>query len=118
MNSGASPRYHAIVFPQRQEAAAFAAALSRVLSSPHRQQVASGAIEVWLASVAGEVVTLCLSDMALAAAQAAFGPVPVTGEQHDAPRAPGCRLVIGDGTGGAWGTLEAERRLFGSDGAA
>ena len=117
MSSATSARYHAIVFPRRQEAAAFVAALSRVLSSPHGQQVAHGAIEVWLESVTGEVVTLCLSPAALVAAQAAFAPVPVASERSDAPRTPGCRLVIGDGAGGAWGILEATRRLFG-DGAA
>jgi hypothetical protein len=116
--SGSQPRrrYHTLVFASRQEAAAFVAALSRYLSSPHGQAKVDEAIEVWLETAVGDIITLCLSTAALGAARAAFGALPVDNERDQGPTSPPARLVINEATGEAWGLLEATRHLFGDDG--
>ena len=110
--------YHALAFQRRNEAAAFVAALSRVLASPAYPVSTGAAPEVWLGTVGAESVTLYLNQAALVAARTTFDPVPVGGSVRGSLLAPTCHRLIGGGVGAAWGVNEAERAMFGGDGAA
>lgn len=74
------PNYHRVLFEHQLEGAAFVAALSRFLSSPAGSSYLSRSDPVEVrnhSSLTGEL-ELYLSDSALAAATAAFSPVPVS----------------------------------------
>lgn len=106
-----SDEFHVLEFEHHDEAAAFVAALSRFVSSPGHAPGAEETLEVWARSPANrESVKLFLSDRALAAAQAAFSPVPThkTVTRQSLPDE--SFLIIGDDTA-AWGAEEASARL-------
>ena len=106
-----SDEFHVLEFEHHDEAAAFVAALSRVLSSPSHAGGGTEAVEVWARSpVHKESVKLFLSDRALETAQAAFSPVPAhkTVSRQSLPDE--CFLIIGDNVA-AWGADEASARL-------
>jgi hypothetical protein len=105
-----SDEFHVLEFEHHDEAAAFVAALSRYLSSPANvgQQKSS---EVWARSpVHRESVKLFLSDGALAAATAAFSPLPSHKIVSRQSLPDESFLIIGDNTA-AWGADEASARL-------
>lgn len=69
-------------------------------------------IEVWARSpVASEGVLLFLSATALAAAESAFSPVPVTRTIKREALPDECFLIIEGGVTPAWGAAEASARL-------
>ena len=106
-----SDEFHVLEFEHHDEAAAFVAALSRFVSSPAHDRVEKEPLEVWARSpVHRESVKLFLSDGALAAANAAFSPLPShkTISRQSLPDE--SFLIIGDNTA-AWGTDEASARL-------
>ncbi|HEX6628644.1 MAG TPA: GNAT family N-acetyltransferase [Gemmatimonadaceae bacterium] len=108
---GKSDEFHVLEFEHHDEAAAFVAALSRILSSPSRARDDAQAVEVWARSpVHKESVKLFLSDRALETAQGAFSPVPAhkTVSRQSLPDE--CFLIIGDNVA-AWGADEASARL-------
>lgn len=107
---GKSDEFHVLEFEHHDEAAAFVAALSRILSSPSHSEDRA-AVEVWARSpVHKESVKLFLSDGALETAQSAFSPVPAhkTVSRQSLPDE--CFLIIGDNVA-AWGAEEASARL-------
>jgi hypothetical protein len=101
--------FHPLRFDSTDEAAAFIAALSRALNSPHRVAAArtSGSVEVWIdRGPSQSAAVVYLSDAALDAAVAAFPPVPVqTAVSKDLLPA-GCRQIIGGGQHPSWGIAE------------
>jgi GNAT superfamily N-acetyltransferase len=106
-----SNEFHVLEFDHHDEAASFVAALSRYVSSPAHTSDEKEALEVWARSpVHREAVKLFLNDGALAAAQAAFAPVPShkTVSRQSLPDE--SFLIIGDNTA-AWGADEASARL-------
>ena len=108
---GKSNEFHVLEFDHHDEAAAFVAALSRLINSPGNAGVSKQALEVWARSpVRQESVKLYLNDLALTAAQVAFPPLPThkTVSRQSLPDE--CFLIIGDGTG-SWGAEEASARL-------
>ena len=103
--------FHVLEFEHHDEAASFVAALSRFVNSPAHETRQKEALEVWARSpVHREAVKLFLSDSALAAAKAAFSPVPShkTISRQSLPDE--SFLIIGDNTA-AWGADEASARL-------
>jgi hypothetical protein len=97
-------------FERRVEAAAFVAALSRVLDSPRGEPGETA--EVWAAPEdAGDAVALYLNPPALAAAVQAFPPVPASplDTNQGPPRA--AVRVLGGRHVHAMGLEEAARRL-------
>lgn len=107
-----SSGFHVMEFTHHDEAAAFVAALSRLLESPPsaagRQNV-----EVWARSpVASEGVRLFLSDEALAAAESGFAPVPVVGSVKRESLPDESFLIIDGGITPAWGAGDASAKLF------
>ena len=105
--------YHAVRFDDRQEAAAFVAALSRYISSPNWRGGSENRTEVRLESE-GEGITFWLSEPAFAAAREAFAPVPATGEVRSLEQLTNSRVVLTERSG-AWGITEAERHLYGRE---
>jgi hypothetical protein len=106
--------YHLIEFARTVEAAAFIAALSRVLSSPAGApwMRSSEPVEVWSHRPDGsDTVEVYLSGPAVGAARAAFAPVPVSSIRRGDALPASCDLVIGGGRTPAWGLADAERRL-------
>ena len=106
-----SKEFHVLEFDHHDEAASFVAALSRYVNSPAHISGEKDALEVWARSpVHRESVKLFLNDGALAAAQAAFAPVPShkTVSRQSLPDE--SFLIIGDNTA-AWGADEASARL-------
>jgi len=106
-----SDEFHVLEFDHHDQAASFVAALSRFVSSPLHKREEEQRLEVWARSpVRRESVKLFLSDGALAAAKAAFAPVPShkTIERQSLPDE--SFLIIGDNTL-AWGAEEASARL-------
>ena len=61
--------FHVLNFDRREEAAAFVAALSRVLNSPRGDTLAFQNVEVWSEVASTKGVRLYLSDAALEAAR-------------------------------------------------
>ena len=106
--------FHVMEFSHHDEAAAFVAALSRVLESPPLTPGSRPTdIEVWARSpVATEGVRLFLSDSALAAAESSFAPVPVlrTIKRDSLPDE--SFLIIEGGVTPAWGSDEASAKLL------
>ena len=96
---------HLMRFQQFEESAAFVAALSRVLNSPHN--VSDPAAEVWTCEGTAD---LCLNSSAVQAAAGAFGYIRVSGLV--AERA-GNRLLLGGARprSGAWKTPGARLSL-------
>ena len=108
---GKSDEFHVLEFEHHDEAAAFVAALSRVLSSPSHPADDTEEVEVWARSpVHKESVKLFLSDGALETAQAAFAPVPAHKTVSRQALPDECFLIIGDNVS-AWGAAEASARL-------
>jgi GNAT superfamily N-acetyltransferase len=107
--------FHVMEFTHHDEAAAFVAALSRLLESPESAGVRGDRteIEVWARSpVATEGVRLFLSDQALSAAETRFSPVPVvrTIKRESLPNE--SFLIIEGGVTPAWGAGDASAKLF------
>lgn len=103
--------FHVLEFEHHDEAASFVAALSRFVNSPAHTGGRKESLEVWARSpVHREAVKLFLSEEALAAAKAAFAPVPShkTISRQSLPDE--SFLIIGDNTA-AWGADEASARL-------
>ena len=106
-------------FAHHDEAAAFVAALSRLLDSPQAgppplppPSARPSAIEVWARSaVASEGVRLFLSDNALKIAKEAFSPVPIVRTIKRASLPDDSFLIIQGGVSSAWGVAEASTRL-------
>jgi len=72
-----SDEFHVLEFEHHDEAASFVAALSRFVNSAAHPRREKSTLEVWARSpVHREAVKLFLNDDALAAAEAAFAPVP------------------------------------------
>lgn len=105
--------FHVMEFAHHDEAAAFVAALSRLLESP--RPVAADdtrTVEVWARStVASEGVRLFLSDSALAAAESGFAPVPVVRTVKRDSLPDESFLIIQGGITPAWGAAEASAKL-------
>ncbi len=112
--------FHVMEFAHHEEAAAFVAALSRFLNSP------SGSVragkhslpEVWAESPASGAVRLFLSKGALAAAEAAFSPVPVGRKVKRESLPAESFLVIEGGKTPSWGATDAGDRLARPDSSA
>ena len=99
-------------FAHHDEAAAFVAALSRLLDSPNAGPSGQSPVEVWARSaVAAEGVRLFLSDGALAVAKGAFSPVPVVRTVKRASLPDDSFLIIEGGVSPAWGISEASTKL-------
>jgi len=108
-------------FAHHDEAAAFVAALSRLLDSPkagppppppHPPAGRRSPVEVWARSaVAAEGVRLFLSDTALAIAKESFSPVPIVRTIKRASLPDDSFLIIEGGVSPAWGVAEASTRL-------
>src|SRR4051812_33620048 len=107
-----SSDFHVMEFTHHDEAAAFVAALSRLLEAPHSGAVGQN-VEVWARSpVASEGVRLFLCDDALAAAESRFAPVPVVGAIRRESLPDESFLIIEAGITPAWGTGDASAKLF------
>jgi predicted GNAT family acetyltransferase len=108
-----SGKFHVMEFTHHDEAAAFVAALSRQLESPHPGGAGHQGIEVWARSpVASEGVRLFLSDQALAAAASGFAPVAVVRTIKRESLPDESFLIIEGGNTPAWGTGEASAKFF------
>ena len=103
--------FHFVEFDRREEAAAFVAALSRVLNSPRGDAYALTNVEVWIDDASTSGLALLLTDAALEAAEFAFSPVRVGGVISRDAASPGLRLVIKGGVTPAWGLADAEIQL-------
>jgi hypothetical protein len=106
--------YHLIRFSSRTASAAFIAALSRFLDSSGGSGYlgSPGQAEVWIdARTFFAWVDLYLNRAALAAAESAFAPVPISGAIPGVALADRCVLLIGGRRSPAWGMAEAERLL-------
>jgi hypothetical protein len=112
--------FHVMEFAHHEEAAAFAAALSRFLNSPSGGPHAGKQppAEVWAESPATGAVRLFLSNAALAAAQSAFSPVPVGRTVKRAALPAASFLVIEGGKTPSWGAADAADRLARPDSSA
>jgi hypothetical protein len=102
-------------FSHHDEAAAFVAALSRLLQSPARGPHAGGdrEIEVWARSpVAREGVLLFLSDGALAAASSGFSPLPIVRTVKRESLPDESFLILEGDVTPAWGAAEASAKLL------
>ena len=106
-------KFHVMEFAHHDEAAAFVAALSRLLDSPTTGPSGrQSPIEVWARSaVATEGVRLFLSDNALKVAKTAFSPVPIVRTVKRASLPDDSFLIIEGGVSPAWGVAEASTRL-------
>jgi hypothetical protein len=104
-------QFHVLEFDRREEAAAFVAALSRVLNSPRGDIYAGELVEVWADTASKEGVTLFLSEAALRATDAAFSPVRVSRRVSAESASRGHRLIIKGVETPAWGLAEAELQL-------
>jgi hypothetical protein len=93
-----------------EEAAAFVAVLSRVLSSPKGASYRDRVIEVWYARHEA-AIDLYLSAAALEAAQVAFDPVAVRGACHPKTFTAHARLLFDHSSVPAWGADDARRAL-------
>jgi GNAT superfamily N-acetyltransferase len=115
--SATPPRgeFHVMEFTHHDEAAAFVAALSRLLESPQAAGVRGdrSRVEVWARSpVATEGVRLFLSEDALAAAESKFAPVPVVRTIKRESLPDESFLIIEGGVTPAWGAGDASAKLF------
>jgi hypothetical protein len=108
-------KFHVMEFAHHDEAAAFVAALSRLVDSPQAGSPLSARhspVEVWARSaVATEGVRLFLSDNALKVAKEAFSPVPIVRTIKRASLPDDSFLIIQGGVSPAWGVAEASTRL-------
>ena len=107
-------QYHLLVFERSEEAAAFVAALSRFLNSPQGSpyRLSSAAVEVWgHAATTPDRLEIYLSDCVLAAATAAFAPVPLAATQHTATLPPDSARILSVSQIPAWGLTDAQRYL-------
>lgn len=106
--------FHVMEFSHHDEAAAFVAALSRLLESPAATAGSGPAdVEVWARSpVATEGVRLFLSDTALAAAESSFAPIPVVRTIKRDSLPDESFLIIGGGVTPAWGADRASAKLL------
>ena len=106
-------KFHVMEFAHHDEAAAFVAALSRLLDSPDASPSGrQSGVEVWARSaVATEGVRLFLSDSALAAAKRSFSPVPIVRTVKRASLPDDSFLIIQGRVSPAWGVSEASTRL-------
>jgi hypothetical protein len=104
-------QFHVVEFDRREEAAAFVAALSRVLNSPRGDTYAAQAVEVWADTGSRESIGLFLSDAALDAAESAFSPVRVGDSVSKESASRGSRLIIHGGVTAGWGIADAELQL-------
>jgi hypothetical protein len=104
-------QFHVLKFDRHEEAAAFVAALSRVLNSPSGDIDELQNVEVWADTASVDGVRLFLSTCALRAAEAAFSPVRVSGNVSTESASRGNRLIIKGGVTPAWGLAEAEVEL-------
>ncbi len=114
MPTNSPPRkFHVMEFAHHDEAAAFVAALSRLLDSPKAGPAARRSpVEVWARSaVATEGVRLFLSDNALEIAKGSFSPVPIVRTIKRASLPDDSFLIIEGGVSPAWGVAEASTRL-------
>ena len=106
--------FHLMPFAQRNEAAAFVAAISRFLDSPRGAGYVEppGAVQIWShAGASHGAIDVYLTADALAAATAAFGAVVGVGTHPDMPLPPDCLLLIGADRAPTWGLEDAERVL-------
>ena len=108
---GDRSQFHVLKFDRREEAAAFVAALSRVLNSPGADTYALQNVEVWADAASTQHVSLFLSDAALEAAESAFSPVRVSGTASKESASRADRLIIRGGVTPAWGLADAELQL-------
>lgn len=102
---------HCSSFGSRAEAAAFVAALSRLLAGPVYRSFATEAL-VWVAG-GGKSGTwqIYLSDAAFRATVSGFG-APPNAKLVEISRVPSaCELLYGAGAIPAWGAADADRRL-------
>ena len=105
--------FHVVEFGHHDEAAAFVAALSRLLQSPALDVAGNRGVEVWARSpVAAEGVLLFLSDDALEAASAGFAPLPVVRTVSRDALPDESFLIIEGGITPAWGAAEASAKLL------
>jgi hypothetical protein len=104
------PRYAWADFADVGEAAAFVAALSRSLYSPHGEPLATA--EIWSRVLQDGGCEVYLDPVALEASKAAFGAglfrTADSGLPGDAVR------LLGAGMAGPWEILDVERRLTNS----
>jgi hypothetical protein len=110
MQRTSNREYHALMFNNAGEAAAFVASLSRFLNSP-RTNVKPEAVEIWCV-FSRPHVRLYLSEAAKSAAAQAFAPLPPTNRCTGDELYLG-RLVLGSLPLPVWGVEEAERALLG-----
>jgi hypothetical protein len=108
---GDALQFHVLEFDRRDEAAAFVAALSRVLNSPQGDTYAAESVEVWADTGSTGRVRLFLSASALRAAEVAFPPVMVGDSVSSETASRGHRLIIRGGETPAWGIADAELQL-------
>lgn len=107
--------YHRCGFPDRAQAAAFVAALSRFVRSPRgtRYRDSTHAAIVWSRTRDdSDGVDLYLSDAALRATIEAFGAPTVLETVDRTALPPECALLFAS-TSPAWGTERADERLRG-----
>jgi hypothetical protein len=116
-NASATPndRYHRCGFPDRAQAAAFVAALSRFVRGPRGapyRDTTRGAI-VWSRTRDdSDGVDLYLSDAALRATIEAFGAPAVLETVDQSALPPECALLF-TGTSPGWGMEQADEQLGG-----
>ncbi len=104
-------QFQVVEFDRRQEAAAFVAALSRVLNSPRGDTYVPRAVEIWADTTSADSVRLFLSNAAVEVAESVFAPVRVGGTVNKESASRGHRLIIEGGVTPAWGLDEAEAQL-------
>ena len=109
--SGEPLEFHVLKFDRREEAAAFVAALSRVLNSPHGDAYTLQNVEVWADTASTQHVSLFLSNAALEAAESAFSPVRVAGGVSRESASREHLLIIKGGVTPAWGLADAALQL-------
>jgi hypothetical protein len=107
--------YHVLAFAHDEQAAAFVAALSRLLSSPQGNvhPARAGAVQVWWHRQGSEgSLLIFLSEAALQAASSGFAPLPVAGSLSGEVLPEGSALLFdGHERIPAWGLQEAQCRL-------
>jgi hypothetical protein len=105
--------FNVVEVAHQEEAAAFVAALSRLLDSPAGRPFTTRQllVEVWAASPDSEPVLLFLSKTALAAAESAFSPVLVERTVNRTALPAGSFRVIEGGKTPPWGLHDAAARL-------
>jgi hypothetical protein len=107
--------YHRCAFPDRAQAAAFVAALSRFVGGPRGTPYrdASRGAAVWSRTRSdSDAVDLYLSDAALRATIEAFG-APTVLEVVDLAALPAECALLFTSTSAAWGMEQADERLRG-----